>query len=238
MGILERASAPNEVHVIENFYTEEELALLDAWVESSMGSAEQVVTSLSAKTYNIITNRESVRHLFVRLREFMKNKYNTDTLHINQLKVLEVSPWMHEVIADPDYVPTEEELATSQRPTKMVSYNDEMYWTEGHTSWKQPEDKFAYANLNLDDASVLFKLFKDDNGIDLAVPQQCHAIVIMSHPFTGGSVKINDSELNVSAGDVIFFKKQVSEEFKVSEILTGQFKSIQLLLSEDRLFKL
>lgn len=234
MGILQKESARKEIHLAKNFYNGEELTLLNAWVESSLESVEQVETLLSAKTYNVVTNRQSVRPLFVKLREFMKNTYFTDTLYINRLQVLEISPWTHEVTLDPNYVPTEEELATYDKATKTVNYNDPMYYTEGLSFWKQSDDKFSYANININDASVLFKLFKDENAIDLALPQQCHAIIMMDSVFTGGSVTVNDSEYEISNGDVLFFNKQVSEEFKVSEILTGHFKSIQLLISEDR----
>jgi hypothetical protein len=234
MGILDRALASSTVHVVENFFTEEELILLDSWVESSIPSAEYEITTLSAKTSKIVTNRQSVRPVFVRVREFIKNAYNTDTLTINQIKALHISPWAHEVIADPDYVPTEEQLATWDRPKKVITFDDERYWSEGKDHFDLGEDKFHYTTPVANSGEVIVQLFKDDNGIDLALENQCHATIVLRSPFTGGSIKVGDSDFNVSPGSLMFFKKQVSEQQRISEILTGDFKSLQLLISEDK----
>jgi hypothetical protein len=243
MGILDTVTKTNEygqhgIHIFRNFFTEEELALLDTWVETSYSSSTDVSGHLTAKNYSIITNRESVRPYFTKLREAIKTKCSTETLFIARVKVLEISPWEWEELVDPDYVPTEEQLASWDRPMKTLSYN----LTEVREAALASVPSNGYALADFESGIVSNPLFLDiyQNPIEI---DAYHAMVVLNPEFTGGSVTVNSSitnedvVLDLNPGDVLFFNKSVSGVQQISKVLTGKRRCFNLVLTEDRAFR-
>lgn len=243
MAILDTVTKSNEyaehgIHVFRNFFTQEDLGILDTWIDTSYGSSNDVAGLLSAKHFSIITNRESVRQYFTKLKEAIKTKCSTETLYIARVKVLEVSPWTWEELVDPDYVPTEEQLATWDRPMKTVSYDHEEV---REASLSSVFDN-GYVYCSSDNGVISSPLFLDSNLFPIQIDAY-HAMVVLNPEFTGGSVTINSSvtnqevEIDLNPGDVLFLNKSVSDVQQISKVLTGKRRCFNLILTEDRAFR-
>ena len=240
MGILDRLEAKNKVHVINNFFTEQEVAILDEWSETMCSSSELVYGFLSTKNHYIYGNRQSIRPLITKLRESIKNTYGSDLLYVNELSILEISQWQFEVVADPDYVPTEEELAQSDKFKKTVTFGDPE--TIEYSLANSVPDKNI--TVDLTDGKVSFDMFKNSilsteaTNPDGTPADFYYASIILGSNFTGGDVSVKDESFNLSSGDVIFFKKSVSERQDIEKILLGKRICINLMLSKNSSYNL
>lgn len=239
MGILDRLEAKNKVHFIDNFFNEEEVAVLDEWSETMRLNSELVYGYLSAKNHYIYGARQPIRPLITKLRESIKNVYGSELLYVNELSILEISQWEFEVVVDPDYVPTEEELSQSDRFKKTLRFGDPE--TIEHSMANLEQDRNI--TVDLTDGKVSFDMFKNSTIAEGTNPDGTpadfyYASIVLGSNFTGGDVSVNDESFNLSSGDVIFFKKSVSERQDIQKILLGKRICINLMLSKNLSYNL
>lgn len=239
MAILDTVTRTNEyadhgVHVLRNFIKEEDFSIINTWLETTSENVINVCGHLTAKSYEIAAPRVSIRPIILKVREAMKTKYECDSLYVNLFRVLEVTPWEWEEIADPDYVPTPEQLAEWDRPMKKVSFDFEEKREESGAQLNAS----SYLEADIPSRSVSNRVFVTSNSNEVD-PGAYHAMIVLDSEFVGGNVSVTSPSsgekvsIALNAGDVLFFRGDSHTEQEISEIVSGKMMSFNMIMTHS-----
>lgn len=237
MAILDTVTKTNEyanhgVHVLRSFLKENDFSIINTWLETTSENVVNVSGDLTAKSYEIAAPRASIRPIILKLREAVKAKYECDSLHTNLFRVLEISPWEWEELAFPDYEPTPEELAEWDKPMKPASFDDPAKREESGAQLNAS----SYLEASVEDKSVLNRVFSPGDGNEVNSVAY-HAMVVLDSEFDGGAVTLDSAlsgekiTINLSAGDVLVFRRDVCSDQVISKINSGKMLCFNIIMT-------